>query len=63
MEHAFFDNEKVEKQPKAYRGKRKIMGLTFLSIFKRSWLRAKENIMFALPRTLIPGRWPRQFYI
>ena len=62
MEHAFFDNEKVEKQPKAYQRKKEDHGF-FLSIFKRSWLRAKENIMFALPRTLIPGRWPRQFYI
>lgn len=56
MEHAFYDNEKAEKQPKAYQRKRKIMSLTFLSIFKRSWLRAKENIMSALPRTLIPSR-------
>lgn len=63
MEHAFYDNEKAEKQPKTYQRKRKIMSLTFLLIFKRSWLRAKENIMFALPRTLIPSRWPRQFYI
>lgn len=56
MEHAFYDNEKAEKQPKTYQRKRKIMSLTFLLIFKRSWLRAKENIMSALPRTLIQSR-------
>ena len=56
MEHAFYDNEKAEKRPKTYQQKRKIMSLTFLLIFKRSWLRAKGNIMSALPRTLIPSR-------
>ena len=45
--------EKTEKQPKTYSHKRKIISLTFLLIFKRSWLRVRENIMFALPRTLI----------
>ena len=53
MERAFYNNEKAEKQPKTYQRKRKTMSLTFLFIFKRSWLRAKENIMSALPRTLI----------
>lgn len=46
----------IMKKPKSSQrlisGKRKIMSLTFLLIFKRSWLRAKENIMSALPRTL-----------
>lgn len=43
--------------------KRKIMSLIFLSIFKRSWLRAKENIMSVSLRIIIQSRWLRQFYI
>ena len=56
MEHAFYDNEKPKSSQRLTSEKRKIMSLTFLLIFKRSWLRAKENIMSALPRTLIQSR-------
>lgn len=48
--------KKLKSSLRHTNGKRKIMSLTFLLIFKRSWLRAKENIMSALPRTLIQSR-------
>ena len=56
MERAFYDNEKQKSSQRLTSEKRKTMSLTFLLIFKRRWLRAKERIMSALPRTLIPSR-------
>ena len=63
MEYAFYDNEKAEKQSKTYQPKKDVHEFVLLIDIQKKLAQGKENIMSALPRTLIQSRWPRQFYI
>ncbi len=63
MEHAFYYYEKAEKQSKTYQRKKEDYEFSLLINIKKKLAQGKGIIMFALPKTLIPSRWPRQFYI
>lgn len=63
MERAFFDNEKVEKQPKAYQRKKEDHEFDLLIDIQKKLAQGKGKYYVRFAKTLIPSRWPRQFYI